>query len=661
MQLSSKQVARAFVVLVLISLIGCGRGSGQSHTGDVSADQRTAALNAVNTYMSTLPRIDNTTDSQKIAGFMSKMPVFAATGISADGCAWARFTDGRLFIAIANRPGSVTKAARAQIPASTRAADTGLPTETTIHIFDTMGTFFTHPAQTFAPTLTAHGYKLSNGGVQKGTINDLMQVNGDGIFYMDAHGGTGVSQDNKNVYGIWTGTKQSTSGETVFDDDLRNHRIVYMSAKGDLVPNDPTTVYIETHYAITSLFVDKYMKFGTNSLVFINACSSDTSAFKNACTRNGAGVYMGWTTPVGDSTAFDTAIFLFDRMLGYNAAVPLDSPTKPPFDWTEIQVEMATIIDPNTFSTFDTSSGNPPSKLIFTAGPGDLGVVVPSIHDISVDVTKNEATLTGKFGAKQGQVFANASLSIQGTELQVKSWSATQIIVAITDDTVTATAKVDGRPGNTLTINQVKINPTDTKVDPGKSVIFTATVSGKGSFTYDWATTGDFGHLEDTHGHSGNKFTSTDSKVTYVCNADAGPGSDDDILVRGTLVNGNTRIPLNTASAKVTVAGGHYILSGPNGGGISVDDNLGIWLNNVVVIYDPRGTYAGSRGPFTLDAKPGDILRIQVQDWYGIHAGISEVYLTTPDGNRTLIQPSIDETTPQGSQSIILDQTYTIP
>ncbi|MEP6754724.1 MAG: hypothetical protein ABJA67_04415 [Chthonomonadales bacterium] len=661
MLLSRKQATLFIIALFLISLIGCGSLTGPSNKNGLSDAQRTAAFDSINNFMSNLPRVDSTTDSQKIAAFLAKMPVFEATGISTDGCAWGRFTDGRLFIAVANRPGPTSRAVHTQIPRSTRAAGTGLPADTVMHIYDTMGTVFTHAAPTFAPTLSAHGYQLYNGSIQKGTINDLQQVNGDGVFYMDAHGGTGVARWTPKLFSIWSGTKQSFAGDNAFAVDLNLSLLVYMSATTDTVPNDPTHVYVETHYAITSRFVDKYMKFGPNSLVFINACSSDTSSFKNACTRNGAGVYMGWTKPVGDGPSYDAAMFLFDRMLGYNAVAPPDSPTKPPFDWSELQAAMATTVNPNTGITFDTSGGNFPSKLIFTAGPGDLGVLVPSIHDITVDVTKSEATLTGKFGAKQGQVMANASQFIQGTALQVKTWSATQIVVGITDETITVTAKADGRPGNTVNINQVKIDPVDTKVDPGKSVTFTATITGKGSFTYDWDTSGGSGHLEDSHGHSGDKFTSTDATVTYVCDANAEPNSVDEVNVKGNLINGNTKTPLNSAGAHVKVGGGKYILSGPNGTGIGVDDNLGIWLNNVLVFYDPRGSYSGYRGPFTLDAKPGDILRIQVQDWYGIHAGISPVYLTKPDGTSILIQPAIDMTTPQGSQAIVLDQTYTIP
>src|ERR1700737_289012 len=86
-------------------------------------------------------------------------------------------------------------------------------------------------------------------------------------------------------------------------------------------------------------------------------------------------------------------------------SAPTDSPTKPPLDWVELQSAMAATTNPATSAPFDTSparGGLPESKLMFTAGKGDLGVLVPSIHAASVDFATNQVTLTGVFGPTLG-------------------------------------------------------------------------------------------------------------------------------------------------------------------------------------------------------------------------------------------------------------------
>ena len=49
-----------------------------------------------------------------------------------------------------------------------------------------------------------------------------------------------------------------------------NDRLLFMTSR------DSATTY-STHYAITPEFVDKYMSFGKNSVVFINACNAGST------------------------------------------------------------------------------------------------------------------------------------------------------------------------------------------------------------------------------------------------------------------------------------------------------------------------------------------------------------------------------------------------
>jgi hypothetical protein len=70
---------------------------------------------------------------------------------------------------------------------------------------------------------------------------------------------------------------------------------------------------------------------------------------------------------------------------------------------------------------------------------------------------------------------------------------------------------------------------------------------------------------------------------------------------------------------------------------------------------------AGVRGPFVLsDAKKGDTIRLQVRDYYGRFAGITDVFITRPNGTKRLWIPKQQFTTDPGNQSVVVDQTTTL-
>lgn len=652
---------RAFCAFLFVLLLcGCGghrEGSGGGKA--VSPERRLAVIAAVNATFAAMPGGDPVTENAQLAAFMTTQPEFEATGVSADLCAWGRFTDGRVLIVANNR--RRTGVARRAAPSGSRG--TGLPEPKSLRLFDAMGTYFTHPAAGFQTALAAHGYDLAGGAIQKGTVEEMKGLGGDGIFYMDAHGGTGTARSNRSIFGIWTGTQVSPSNETDYNDDLRSNKLVYMSAATDEAPDTTSGKTIETHYAVTPQFVSAYMRFGKDSLVIVNACSSDNANFKAACLNAGAGAYAGWTQPVEDGNAFAAATFIFDRMLGTNGLFPEYDPAKPPFDLAELRAAMAAETS-NTGSHYDTSPGFgnvPAAKFIITAGGGDLGVIVPSVHEATVDLTKDEMTLTGVFGPDQGTVDVDGTLLSVGTPVQIKSWTATKIVTSTVPDALKVIVRANGRTGNAFPLHAVRIDPAEVTIGSDASTTFTAIVTGGGSIVYEWATTGDHGHLEDAHGHSGKAFTSTDSSVTYKSDANAPPDSADDVTVKAKIVNGNEQTLIGSATGYVLIGGGEYLLSGDGGGPITVDDNLTVWLNDTIIFNDARGAFAGPRGPFRFTAKPGDTIRIQVQDWYGFYSSVSNVNITTPSGATTLLQAGFQNPTPQGNHAILIDKTFTLP
>jgi hypothetical protein len=424
-------------LLVIVAAGGCGGGSLRNANKPVAPDRRMAVLEAVRVKFGSLTGTDTAAQNQEMASFMRAMPEFEASGVSDDGCAWARFTDGRLLIVANNRrPEPVRSFPVAEL--TTRAS--GLPEQTLVHLYDTMGTSFTHPAVAFRGTLIGHGYQIAGDAIKNGTVEEMKAVGGTGVFYMDAHGGSAQTRNFSWLFAIWTGTRVSSSLETAYADDLDNNRLAYMVALGDGAN--------ETHYAATGFFVNQYMRFGPNSLVFINACSSYDPSFRQACLAAGAGVYLGWTQPVADNSAYGAAVFMFDRLLGNNSVAPTDNPAKPPMTWNELLSAMSATTYAVTGTPFDTSVGSTTAFLRAAAGQGDLGPITPSIRELDVDTTAMTATLKGHFGSVTGTVDENGSIGVPGAPLKVLSWTATQIVCEIGDTTKSVIVRAGGRPSN---------------------------------------------------------------------------------------------------------------------------------------------------------------------------------------------------------------------
>ena len=336
-----------------------------------------------------------------------------------------------------------------------------------------MGTAFSHPLQTIQGTISTHGFQPSGGGtgalVLNGEVDELIGIKSDGVFHIRAHGGSGVLRQGANisnpakptgqmVYCIWTNTDVTHANDVKYNVDLNTDRLCYML--GDVNLPVPPGVFNSTaiRYGMTPGFIAKYMRFGPNSLIFFDACASDSTdaaSFKAACLSSGAGVYLGWTYPVLDSASRDADFFLYDRLLGDNTVPPADNPAKPPLDWASVQAAMATTVKPGTSQTYDTSSTAyyfTNAKLTFTPGSGDLGSIVPSITSTVLDMATQELTLIGIFGKTQGSVMGNVSPGGTGTPLTVKSWASGQIVAQLSTGIKNVRVQVDSRPSNIVSL-----------------------------------------------------------------------------------------------------------------------------------------------------------------------------------------------------------------
>ncbi len=445
-------LAGGSAVLALGGLSACGGGGGGgsnggtpppdpgSSGGSLTPAQRMAVF-------ATLDRHCRELDSRALpvndylsafATFARSQTAFADAGVDADtGSAWARFRDGRLlvlsrsFVPGRDRNSDAGAPAHKSAAPSFAAGKAELPGSSQARIGHSFGTNFY--GQTTVTTLSnwlrRHGYQIQAGNEGDARLTQLRQVQGDGVFYLHTHGGSGrVYEDNREVrlYCVTSSTLTSEVMDAMADirEDLDNRRLVYfMAANGekyrDFLGREQDVMDIR--YGITAHFVEHYWQFSANSIVFMNACNSTSDAaagFVFACQKKGAGVYLGWSRSVSAPAAYDIPEYFFDRLLGAldgaNDTTP-ESPRQRAFAWDDVLGAMR-----KTGKHIDTHTGAElqARPALLTADPQ---ILAPSIHHAAVDEENKQLVLFGEFGSEPGTV------ELAGTVLAVDDWNSERI------------------------------------------------------------------------------------------------------------------------------------------------------------------------------------------------------------------------------------------
>jgi len=483
-----RNLALPLVLLVLWGALittGCGGGksaaTGGGGGGAITDAQRMAVLDAVQQRFPTLEG-DPPAVRQAVKSFLVGLPQIEAADVDEDsGCVWARFTDHIPLIVVNNRQAAATvqssRSGAASPSSGTRASE--LPGNTQIRILNAMGTSFVSSANTVRGWLIGNGYSSATSDA---SLDALRSVSGDGVFYLDAHGGVGQLLDHTRSFAIWTATRatidQYKALQASQDINAANPRVVLMYA-------DHNGGMAEWHFGITHAFVDRYMSFGPNSLVFFNTCLSNGSIaqlFQDTCLAKGASVYAGWTRSVKDPDANKAAQFLFDRLAGVNkpSVVPTETPPQRAFNWQAVYADMQS-------RGYDTSTDKSPGdcKLIFTPNPnegkGDFSLLAPSISSLFVTNYQTQLRIFGIFGSKPGKV------TIGGQDAALlSSWSSTSLTCTLppgdqaggSGDVV---VEVDGHKSNAvpLTMWKITIHAVDKVTQSGTIVLQPADTFGK--------------------------------------------------------------------------------------------------------------------------------------------------------------------------------------
>lgn len=449
-RLRSQRLRRSALFVPAIALVAvCGDPSGppggEHLTGTPVTDaQRTAALTAAEGRAEALSAsgLTGMELNTALARFLATRTEFSAAGVDTlTSTVWGTFRDGRTLVIVNNRPPQPLSdslrpalAPQSGVREDVHAADpTELPAVDRVRLLHSFGAGFDQvqaPVSDVSRWLDENGYDVVAGGEGDARVETLRKISGDGFLYLNTHGGKAKGRSGAQMFAVGTSSISDTIKDKFADfrDDLDNDRLVYMTAPngGELVGGIPDW---DTRYAITYKFVEKYMSFGRNSIVFLNVCHSagahaDIQAFISAMHSKGAGVYLGWTAVVSTDAAFSGIRYFVDRLLGANEYRP-ESPKQRPFPWPLVMEDMGR----KGLSTDAATGAQLVARPAASTGAG-IGILNPSIAWVGTG--GDQLTIFGVFGEKPASGGV-VTIDDGGGEvaLAVQEWTPTKIVTDI--------------------------------------------------------------------------------------------------------------------------------------------------------------------------------------------------------------------------------------
>ena len=360
---------------------------------------------------------------------MTAHPQYEEAGFDLEtGIAWGRQRDGTLHVFSGNRAPALAAAARS--PAS--------PTPKTGDVEPTVPRAFLAQSRLglggSAGAVAQMRQYLSGKGWQVETpgagVKALMAAKNVGFLYLDGDSGWGPPKGEPGVrlYGIRTDTLVTPSRELEFDSDRTLGRLTEHTGDTGVRamvdgPNGPVEIWIEdTRYAITERFVNAYMSFQPDGVVWINSSFSNYSAnasFVKAFHDKKAAVYLGWDftvlTPGQLTDSYKSVTYFVDRMVGANLHPVKESPPQRPFPYDLVLSDMRDrFLDHADVARVAAST---------KASLANRPIFAPSIQYVTVDEAEGLLTLTGEFGSNP-----SPKVTVGGTELGIKQSSKSKIV-----------------------------------------------------------------------------------------------------------------------------------------------------------------------------------------------------------------------------------------
>lgn len=430
---------------------GGGGGGAPTHLDSL----RVQTVDALALQLDAWDGLDPDSIATRALAYLKSQPTIHKAGItSSTTTVWATFTDGvRLVIPNNREPSSqadtLVDAASAPAPALRAAAPhrtipagrkmmsaltvptskLELPAVQQFRAFNAIGTCHVNPLPVIRSLLKDGNYVEASHG--PGQINDF-KISGDGVFYLNTHGGAGYDDQLTLYYALWTLTPFDIPSVATYGTMVHNGEVAVMVEKSNDALGNCRNV---AHYGITGLFVSSHMHFAKNSVVFLDACGSAAAyaidmrqGFANA----GASVIVGWSRPVNDVFAYAAMKYLIDRLLGVNEISP-ESPRQRAFNIDQVRKDMEDnrhlVDDPYPIK------GKYLHAILTVFKPaGDFGLLSPSIQFLSIELPdeSQELWIAGLFGTDPGP--GNRAVKINGTSVHVIDWQKT-LIKCDLDDT----------------------------------------------------------------------------------------------------------------------------------------------------------------------------------------------------------------------------------
>jgi hypothetical protein len=371
--------------------------------GEITPEKRMEVIKSAEGKFASLNWIDVMAAQNELVNFLKTLPQIEAAGIAPDnGNVWARFTDEELLLLVNNRTASpeTNPEGGRRNNETNPGARIGVPASTDALLMNSMGNYYVSGKRgmsSLSRIMGGRGYQIS--GIPA-TVEKLMEVKKEGVFYFSGHGGRGNLKNGEQAYGLWTLDSASVQNNRAYRQEFKKGNLCYIMAYhnqdryGKPIP--------ETHLGITGNFVKEHMSFAENALIYIDACGSFTDgAFVDAFLQKtgNTGVYLGWTNNVDDTFSFEASKYFFDRVLGSNDIYTRpETPKQRPFKPSAVLAEM----ERKGISVYN-DPGRPGQVAKLSAKTSlPHNFLRPSISYLKIDEKEGMLYLLGEFGDDPG-------------------------------------------------------------------------------------------------------------------------------------------------------------------------------------------------------------------------------------------------------------------
>lgn len=420
---------RLFFFVSILVVCACGGGGGDAVTGGGGGGGtgRTANeggkldfVTAMGTQMNswrTLPRAQR---HANLVAWAKANPLVQDAGVepSTDNV-WVLYKDGDGTMYIDNRAPKPTPISPPTLP-TIKKNDVPGDVKATV-IWSLEDHKFEDVTESVRLDLNNHGYNGTR--YAKPTLEQLRQaINGSGVLFWQAHSGIGRAVIGSQVhtrFGINVGTPATVElGKDAYRAYREAGELFVVGL--EILKPDGTTEAVPV-YAITDLFISRYLRMAPNAFVGIDSCTSSASPLRTAFQTANAGTFVGWNALSGYESGRRFQL-MFDRLLGVNLESPISTPPERPFDIDVVQYWMQ-----EKGYDMDTSPGSLAQlQWGYKAGFKSL-ILRPTISRAIFEARDSQSNFTkylieGTFGPDPRTTGKVGKVMWGNTECQIVSW-----------------------------------------------------------------------------------------------------------------------------------------------------------------------------------------------------------------------------------------------